>query len=203
MHKNQECPTNETGVTGVRIAIAGASGVGKTTLVELLAPSFRLPSIPELGRELCTNLGYERIGDIPDQEDFKRRVLAAQIAEEERWGSFISDRSTIDCWVLWQRWNICQAMTYDTEAYYNEARLQARKYTHIVYVPPMFAPPEDGFRWTNTDYQQQIDRLVRMTLYEWNLLDKTFTVSASTPEERARETAAWLENRGARVGARE
>lgn len=148
-------------------------------------------------------MGYKRIGDIPDQEDFKRKVLTAQIAEEERLGSFIADRSTIDCWVLWQRWNVCQAMTYDTEAYYKEARAQAEKYSHLIYVPPMFAPPEDGFRWTDTDYQQQIDRLVRMTLYEWNLLDQTFTVSATSPDERLRQAAAWLEARGVKAAVRE
>src|SRR6185436_15977491 len=93
-----------------RIILTGASGVGKTALVDGLAPLLDLPVIPELGRKLCKEWGYERIGEIPEQEQFKQKVLELQCEEEDRLGEFISDRSTIDCWVLWQRWNICSAM---------------------------------------------------------------------------------------------
>jgi predicted ATPase len=176
-----------------RIIVTGASGVGKTTLVEMLAPLLSLSVIPELGRKLCYDLGYERIGDIPEQEDFKRKVLEAQIDAENASGSFISDRSTIDCWVLWQRWNICSAMTYDTESYYNKAREQAQRYTHIIYVPPMFEPVEDGFRWTEPDYQKQIDRFVRTTIYEWQLSDATYVVQSSDNDSRLKEVQHWLD----------
>jgi hypothetical protein len=137
-------------------------------------------------------MGFERVGDIPDQEGFKRQVLDAQIACEEQLGSFISDRSTIDCWVLWQRWNICQAMTYDTEAYYEKAKAQAQKYTHVIFVPAMFSPPEDGFRWTEPDYQKQIERIVRMTLYDWDLCTRTYAVTSDRPNQRVKEVTAAL-----------
>jgi nicotinamide riboside kinase len=176
----------------MRIIITGTSGVGKTTLVEMLAPVLSLPIIPELGRKLCTEMGYEKIGDIHDQEEFKRKVLRAQIKVEDQTNSFVSDRSTIDCWVLWQRWNLCQAMTFDTEDYYRLAKQQSEKYSHIIYVPPMFAPPEDGFRWTDPDYQKQVDRLVRMTLYEWNLLERTYVVQSPQNKERLAEVLGWL-----------
>ena len=175
-----------------RIIVTGASGVGKTVLVERLAPLLKLAIIPELGRAICENMGYKRIGEVPDQEGFKLRVLDAQIAEEDRLREFISDRSTLDCWVLWQRWNICSAMTYDTESYYLRSRSQSHKYTHVIYVPPMFPPPEDDFRWTDTDYQKQIDRLVRMTLYEWELLDKTYVVQSEGADARVKEVMSWL-----------
>ncbi len=181
-----------SGIDSRRIILTGASGVGKTSVAEALAPLLALPVIPELARDICAALGYRRIGEIPDQEGFKRQVLAAQIAEEEKLSSFISDRSTIDCWVLWQRWNICSAMTYDTESYYEEAREQARKYTHIIYIPPMFGPVEDDFRWTDADYQKQIDRLVRMTLYDWSLLDRTYVVQSEGVEARLAEIRVWL-----------
>jgi energy-coupling factor transporter ATP-binding protein EcfA2 len=178
-----------------RIIVTGASGVGKTTLVEMLAPLLSLSVIPELGRKLCHDLGYERIGDIPDQEGFKHRVLQAQIEAEEADGSFISDRSTIDCWVLWQRWNICQAMTYDTEAYYEIARKQAERYTHIIHIPPMFPAVEDGFRWTEPDYQKQIDRIIRMTIFEWELSHATYVVQSLDNESRLEEVKNWLNER--------
>ena len=175
-----------------RLIAIGSSGVGKTTLVESLAPLLSLSVIPELGRALCFEMGYERIGEIEDQEGFKQKVLDAQIEEEEKLGSFISDRSTIDCWVLWQRWNLCSAMTYTSEAYYQKARKQADKYSHIIYIPPMFEPEDDGFRWCDKDYQQQIDRLVRMTLYEWDLFDKVYQVKSNDRIERVEEIKNWL-----------
>jgi len=177
---------------GRRIILTGASGVGKTTLAEPLSKQLGLPVIPELGRDICRQLGYERIGDIPNQEAFKNSVLDAQIQTEDKLGNFISDRSTIDCWVLWQRWNICQAMSYDTETYYNKTRKQSEKYTHIIFVPPMFPPEEDGFRWTDADYQKQIDRITRMTLYEWQLLDKTYFVTGKSVDNRLQEITDWL-----------
>ncbi len=177
-----------------RIIVIGASGVGKTTLVESLTPLLSLKIIPEIARVLCQEMGYQRIGEIPDQEGFKRKVLDAQIETEEKLDTFISDRSTIDCWVLWQRWNICQAMTYDSEAYYAKARKQAEKYSSIIYIPPMFPPPEDDFRWTDLDYQKQIDRLIKMTLYEWELLDRVYTVKSDQPANRIKETEHWLQS---------
>jgi predicted ATPase len=176
-----------------RIIITGASGVGKTTIVEALTPLLSLPQIPELGREICHQMGYRNPTEITDQEAFKQSVLKAQIEREERLQSFISDRSTIDCWVLWQRWNLCSAMSYDTEAYYEKSRAQAEKYTHIVYVPPAFPPVDDGFRWTDLDYQKQIDRIVKMTLYDFGLWEKTFVVNEISVEDRVLAVAKWLE----------
>lgn len=175
-----------------RIIITGASGVGKTTLVEALTPLLSLPLIPELGRDICHQMGYQKIGDIPDQEEFKRAVLDAQISKENQLPEFISDRSAIDCWVLWQRWNLCSAMTYDSEAYYGKARAQAQRYSHIIYVRPTFPAVEDGFRWTEPIYQKQIDRLVRMTLYDFELWEKTLTIEEEDIEERLRAALKWL-----------
>lgn len=176
-----------------RVVITGASGVGKTTLVEQLAPLLSVPVIPELARQMCLDMGYDKIGNIPDQEGFKKQVLDRQIEEENRLGGFVSDRSAIDCWALWQRWNQNTAMTYDTEEIYARARSQAETYTHVIYVPPMFPPVEDGFRWTEPDYQKQMDRIIRMTLYDWNLWDKTLTISDENNDARVKEVLAWME----------
>lgn len=138
-------------------------------------------------------MGYEYPGAVPDQLSFKRQVLDLQIEAESALDSFISDRSTIDAWVLWQRWQICQAMSYDTESFYEKSKAHARIYTDVIYIPVTFAAAEDGFRWTDPDYRKQIDRLTRMTLYEWNLLDRTCTLKADSLSERVAEALSWLE----------
>lgn len=163
--------------------------------MEALAPLLALPCIEEVGRALCLEMGYEYPGAVSDQESFKARVLDLQIRAEDKLDSFISDRSTIDAWVLWQRWQMCQAMSYDTEAFYEKTKAQALLYTDIIYIPVSFAAVEDGFRWTDADYRKQIDRITRMTLYEWNLLDRTCTLTADHPAERVKEALDWLHSR--------
>lgn len=197
-----------------RIAITGASGVGKTTLAALLSETLKLPLIPEVARELCRIRGFDNPAQIPDQQEFRNEVLDYQlklengvavdslfsdrtIDETEKTGSedfsFLSDRSTIDCWALWQRWQICSAMTYDTESYYERCRKQATSYTHIIYIPPMFPPEEDNFRWTEPDYIKQLDRLTRLTIYDWCLLDRTYTITTDNLKHRQSEVLTWLE----------
>lgn len=176
----------------IKLTITGASGVGKSTLAAKLATELDLPLIPEIARQVCAELGHSRIGDIPDQEGFKRLVLEKQIAREQELDSFISDRSAIDCWVLWQRWNICSAMTYDTEAIYNRVQAHAKSYTHIVYIPALFPPIEDEFRWIEPDYIKQIDRIIRMTFYELDLWRKVLTINSDQELKRLAKVKAWL-----------
>ncbi len=177
----------------IRLTITGASGVGKTTLAECIAELLELPLIPELARELCSEMGYPRIGDIPDQEKFKRDALERQIDTELKHESFVADRSAIDTWVLWQRWNICTAMTYDTEAIYELVSKHISHYTHIIYIPPMFKAEEDGFRWTEPDYIKQVDRIIRMTLYELDLWEKVMVITKDNITERILEVQRWIE----------
>ncbi len=176
----------------MRITLTGASGVGKTTLAQQLAHRLELPLIPELARVLCKERGFQRIGEISNQEQFKLDVLQRQIDTEETLQNFVADRSAVDCWILWQRWNICSAMTYDTENVYRMSSQQALKYTHIIYIPPLIVPVEDEFRWTDPDYTKQIDRIVRMTLYEQELLQKTLTITKITVDDRIEEVLSWI-----------
>jgi nicotinamide riboside kinase len=176
----------------MRIVITGASSVGKTTLAETLSSKLGLPMIAEVSRQHCQELGHYSFTEILDRETFNFQVLQKQIEAEDKLTSFVSDRSALDYWVFWQRWSICGAMSYDTEKFYNQAKPRAEKYTHVIYIPPLFAADDDGLRWTDPDYQMQFDRLVRMTLYEWGLWERTHTIKAEVLEERVNEVLAWL-----------
>lgn len=177
-----------------KIAVTGTGGSGKTTLAQSLAADLNLELIPELARVVCREQGYEYPGDISNQEEFKFQLLERQIKEEAAYQSFVADRCVIDSWVHWQRWNLGSAMSYDSERFYNIAHEHSRNYTHIIYVPPLFAPQEDGFRWTDPDYLKQIDRLIKMTLFDFDLWSKTYTVTSADSRMRTLEITKWLES---------
>lgn len=170
-----------------RIVIIGSAGVGKTTLLRKIKSHLNVKVIPELARTICKQLGYKSIYEIKEPDKFRLITLKEQIKTEERLKQFISDRSTIDCWVHWVRWSWCNTKTFESEKYFKLAYNQALKYSHIIYVPRLFKPKEDGFRWNDEEYQSQIDRLFKQTLLEWNLMNRTHIVCSSDMKIRIHE----------------
>ena len=175
-----------------RIAIIGSAGVGKTTLIEKLKDELRLAIIPEQARIICKELGYKNIYEIDKPNYFRQLALKNQIKKEEILKEFISDRSTIDCWVHWVRWSWSEAKTFESEKYFKLAFNQALKYSHVIYVPRLFKSKNDGFRWNNEDYQNQIDRLFKQTLLEWQLMNRTHIIQSNKSNERLKEVKDFL-----------
>ncbi len=177
-----------------RIVIIGSAGVGKTTLLNNVKGTIGLQAIHEQAREICNKLGYKNIYEIKDHDEFRFLVLKEQIKFEENYGQFLSDRSTIDCWIHWIRWSWNKTKTYESEKYFKLAYTQTLKYSHIIYVPRLFKSKEDGFRWNDENYQNQIDRLFRETLLEWELMGRTFVVQSKNKQERAKEVINYLKS---------
>lgn len=176
-----------------RIVIIGSAGVGKTTLLNGIKKSIGLSVIPEIAREVCKRMGCKSIYEIKDHDKFRLLVLREQIKLEETYKEFLSDRSTIDCWVHWVRWSWNSKKTFESEGYFNLAFFQALKYSHIIYIPRMFKPKNDGFRWNDEDYQRQIDRLFRELLLEWELMNRTYIIQSNSVKERVEEILSFLE----------
>lgn len=175
-----------------RIIITGSAGVGKTTLLNGIKKYTGLSIIGEQARIICNKLGYKNIYEIKDHSKFRLLTLKAQIKQEEKYKQFISDRSTIDCWVHWIRWSWNNQKTFESEKYFKLAYNQALKYSHIIYIPRLIKPKEDGFRWNDNDYQNQIDRLFREVLMEWQLMNKTYVLQSKDLKNRIKEVKSFL-----------
>lgn len=175
-----------------RMVIIGAAGTGKTTLAKAICKKLKLQLIEEQARIICKKLGYKNIYEIKDQQRFRFQVLKDQIKLEEKLKDFISDRSTIDCWVHWVRWNYETAKTFESEKYYKLAFSQALKYSKIIYIPRIIKPKNDGFRWNDNNYQNQIDRLFKDILFEWDLIKRTHIIRSSKLNERVKEVLSFV-----------
>lgn len=178
-----------------RIVILGAASTGKTTLLNKIQGLLDIQIIPELARVICKELGYKNIYEIKDQMKFRFLVLKKQIERENKLNNFISDRSTIDCWVHWVRWNYESSKTYESEKYFNLSYMQALKYSHIIYIPRMFKAKDDNFRWNDEDYQNQIDRLFKGILLEWDLMKRTHIIQSKDLRSRVKEVLDFLNDR--------
>lgn len=177
-----------------RIVIIGSAGVGKTSLLNEIKSSFHLRVIPEQARIVCKKLGYKNIYEITDPTKFRFLTLKEQIKLEEKYKRFISDRSTIDCWVHWIRWSYSNTKSFESEKYFKLAYTQALKYSHIIYIPRLFKPKEDGFRWNDEEYQNQVDRLFKEILLGWELMSRTYIVKSKTLKERIKEVKNYLKS---------
>ena len=181
-------------ITHKRIVIIGSAGTGKTTLFNKLTRLLKIKTIPEQARIICKNLGFKNIYEIKDQEKFRIKTLKEQIKIEEKYKEFLSDRSTIDCWIHWVRWSWGNTRTSDSEKYFKAAFKQACKYSHIIYIPRLFKPLEDGFRWNDSDYQNQLDRLFKEILLEWQLINRTYIIKSKELKERLKEALAFCQD---------
>lgn len=177
-----------------RIVIIGSAGVGKTYLLNNIKSYTHLKVIKEQARVICQKMGYKNIYEIKDHDKFRFLVLKEQIKLEEKYKEFISDRSCIDCWVHLVRWSWNTQKTFESENYFELVYSQALKYSHIIYIPRLFKTKEDGFRWNNEDYQNQMDRLFREILLEWQLMNKTCIIKSTKLKDRINEIKDFLKN---------
>jgi nicotinamide riboside kinase len=173
---------------GVRIAITGTHGTGKTTLATELAQKLGLPLITEQARRVARVMGIvharQLVKDKALARRFQKAVLREQIrAENDCPDGFISDRSTLDCWAYWAAYGL------GNDPEYRDLCL-SRPYDLLVYVPLEIPCQADGFRDTDESLRQLVDRFIQKDLL-WQCRCPVLPVTGS-PEERVKAVLEWL-----------
>jgi predicted ATPase len=118
--------------TPLRVAFAGASGTGKTTLAEFVAKTCGIPLNPVGSRSVAKNMGYDSPYDVDaagKRGIFQHRLLVEKVAWERAHESFVTDRTVAD--------NLVYTALHDVkcidEEYLETVRTHFSHYTHVFF----------------------------------------------------------------------
>lgn len=149
----------------LRIAFAGASGTGKTVLMNKVAERYALPINPVGSRHVAKLMGFDSPYDVDAvglRPQFQHRLFSLKRQWEEEHDSFIADRSVLD--------NLCYTMLHccdslspkELEAYY----AAQRRYDFVFYLPLMQFQNlgDDPSRKKNPVYHVAFDMLLHSAI---------------------------------------
>jgi predicted ATPase len=118
----------------LRIAFAGASGTGKTTLAKYVSETRGLPICPIGSRSVAESMGLASPYDVDrlgKRAEFQRRLLADKVAWEASQESFVTDRTVAD--------NLAYHALHDVRSVSSDdlaAMLSGmQRYTHVFFCP--------------------------------------------------------------------
>ncbi len=142
----------------IRLAFAGASGTGKTTLATYAAELLGLPMNPIGARSVAAAMGFASPYDVNragKRAEFQRRLLDEKLVWEREYDAFVTDRTTLD--------NLAYQALHDVHsidtAVLDQASAGARRYTHVVHCKDVF-PNEDPTRVSEPAYHIVYDALL-------------------------------------------
>lgn len=150
-----------------RVAFAGASGTGKTTLALWMEANHALPFNPVGSRSVAKEMGFSSAYDadaVGRRAEFQTRLVEGKVAWEASHDDFVTDRTTFD--------NLAYSLMHDatcvSEAYFNLARRGLARYEYIVYCPAsvFMDCKDDPARQANPTYQILYDAVL------WGLLQR-------------------------------
>jgi predicted ATPase len=149
----------------MRIAIAGASGTGKTTLAQAIAERYHLPINPVGARSVAKSMGFDNPYDVDAagrRVEFQRKLFEQKRAWELEHEAFVTDRSYFD--------NLTYCALHMAEHLEDNAieeftRAMERYDLVIVLDRKDFQRLDDRIRKTSVAYHALYERLLRALIW--------------------------------------
>ena len=168
----------------MKIGVFGASGTGKSKLVEWISNNYKIENVNLSGKALWPELGLHTHEDLiiksannPDWgTQYQGDLLAYRLMELDKRDtySFVSDRTPIDNIVYMLLQSSMYLSDDDTKNFIENAVKHTFKYyTHLIGLPVLRKPPvQDGKRVINFHYQRMVDNVYKHVLenFVWPIL---------------------------------
>jgi adenylate kinase family enzyme len=180
----------------MRVAIAGAHGVGKSTLAGKLCVALELPELPTPGRTLASKgLPVNEAATVPSQ-------LVAWLMQyrfERERSAWVASRSLIDVWAYTALAAERGTLDRVEEALVDELARATRlavdgAYDELIYVAPGISLRADDVRTDDVSFQRSTDEAIRRALDDWKVphacVDVRDPVAVEELTARLREQAA-------------
>jgi len=177
----------------MRIAFCGASGTGKTVLMNFVAETFKLEVNPIGARSVAKAMGFDSPYDVDaagQRAAFQRRLLGEKVYWEAVRGSFVTDRTVLD--------NLCYTMLHNIDSIDGEtlqlAKDAAQRYTHVIVCPMLafFDLAADHARKTSLAYHELYEAALRGLLQRYVDPEKVEVLEMSRLEDRKKRLSRLL-----------
>lgn len=146
----------------MKIIIAGAHGVGKTTLAHKLKEQLGLPLLPDVAVEAFEK-GFAISENTPPEVQFW--MFARQLELEKMADRFIGDKCLID-------YSVYADIIFEDDRVKSllaEMIKNNIKYDYIFYLPVEFPIEDNGIRSLDPEFQKAVDRRYLEILKDWGL----------------------------------
>lgn len=174
----------------MRIAIAGASGTGKTTLARAISEKYNIPMNPIGARDVALQMGFDNPYDVDaagKRVEFQKRLFEAKRDWELAHDSFVTDRSYLDN-LTYCGLHMAQDLEDDAVEVYARAM---RRYNLTVRVwKEDLQKLDDGIRKTSVAYHDLYERLLTGLLLEARV--QSLDLRAVRPDQRLGRVSAYL-----------
>lgn len=179
----------------MRVAFAGASGTGKSTLAQWVSETYNLPMNPHGARSVAREMGLASPYDADKagrRTEFQKRVVFMKRKWEDENDRFVSDRTHVDNTVYTMMHNI---NTIDEEFLDGNMKALSR-YTHIFFCPvsTFCNLGNDPARLTNMTYHKLFDLTAwaMLTKYMPKRGTKVIQLVFASLKQREEAIALWL-----------
>lgn len=177
----------------IRIAFAGASGTGKSTLAQFVSEHYGVPVNPVGSRSVAAEMGFTSPYDVDQagkRSEFQHRLLRAKVTWEAERESFVTDRSTCDQLLYWMLHDVRSV----GDASLDLVKVGMLRYTHVAYCPvDRFRSREaDAARVTDETYHAVYDAALIGLLAKYTETSRLWELKSGDLEERKDEVLAMI-----------